>query len=102
MLTCLVNRGALSPGFLGLHLLRASQALGAFFHPVQTERVDDIYSSDGEELRLKLAAFGLEMYVGVMPHLISTDGVVEKLPGMWSYAFGHAIYLDIDRMEEGT
>lgn len=60
------------------------------------------YAGDGEELRLKLADLGLEMYVGVMPHLISTDGVVEKLPGMWSYAFGHAIYLDIDCMEEGA
>ncbi|MCL6091354.1 MAG: glyoxalase superfamily protein [Actinobacteria bacterium] len=60
------------------------------------------YAGDGEELRLKLADLGLEMYVGVMPHLISTEGVVEKLPGMWSYAFGHAIYLDIDRMEEGA
>lgn len=60
------------------------------------------YAGDGEELRLKLEALGLEIYVGVMPHLIYTDGVVEKLPGMWSYAFGHAIYLDIDRMEEGA
>ncbi|CAJ0700294.1 MULTISPECIES: glyoxalase superfamily protein [Burkholderiaceae] len=60
------------------------------------------YAGDGEELRLKLEALGLEIYVGVMPHLISTEGVVEKLPGMWSYAFGHAIYLDIDRMEAGA
>ncbi len=50
---------------------------------------------------MKLEALGLEMYVGVMPHLVSTEGVIEKLPGMWSFAFGHAIYLDIDRIEEG-
>ncbi|ODS71943.1 MAG: hypothetical protein ABS43_19395 [Bordetella sp. SCN 67-23] len=60
------------------------------------------YAGDGEELRLKLEALGLEMYVGVMPHLVSTEGVIEKLPGMWSFAFGHAIYLDIDRVEEGA
>lgn len=60
------------------------------------------YAGDGEELRLKLAELGLEMYVGVMPHLVSTEGVVEKLPNMWSYAFGHAIYLDIDRVEAGA
>ncbi len=60
------------------------------------------YAGDGEELRLKLEALGLEMYVGVMPHLVSTEGVIEKLPGMWSFAFGHAIYLDIDRIEEGA
>lgn len=60
------------------------------------------YAGDGEELRMKLEELGLEMYVGVMPHLVSTEGVIEKLPGMWSYAFGHAIYLDIDRIEEGA
>jgi hypothetical protein len=58
-----------------------------------------VYAGDGEELRLKLESVGLEMYVGVMPHLISTEGVVEKLPNMWSYAFGHALYLDIDHQE---
>lgn len=57
------------------------------------------YAGDGEELRLKLEELGLELYVGVMPHLISTEGIVEKLPNAWSYAFGHAIYLDIDRIE---
>lgn len=60
------------------------------------------YAGDGEELRLKLEALGLEMYIGVMPHLVSTEGIIEKLPGMWSFAFGHAIYLDIDRIEEGA
>ncbi len=60
------------------------------------------YAGDGEELRMRLEELGLEMYVGVMPHLVSTEGVIEKLPGMWSYAFGHAIYLDIDRIEEGA
>lgn len=77
------------------------QQLGQFTNP------DDplphlCYASDGEELRLKLEALGLEMYVGLMPHLISTEGVIEKLPNMWSFAFGHAIYLDIDRIEEGA
>jgi hypothetical protein len=42
------------------------------------------------------------MYIGVMPHLVSTEGVIEKLPNMCLFAFGHAIYLDIDRMEEGA
>jgi len=37
-----------------------------------------------------------------MPHVVSTEGVIENLPGMWSFAFGHAIYLDIDRIEEGA
>ena len=77
------------------------QQLGQFTDP------DDplpylCYAGDGEDSRLKLKALELEMYVGVMPHLVSTEGVIEKLPGMWSFAFGHAIYLDIDRIEEGA
>ncbi|MBS0353437.1 MAG: hypothetical protein JSR83_05980 [Proteobacteria bacterium] len=60
------------------------------------------YAGDGEELRLRLEALGLEMYVGVMPHLVSTEGVIKQLPNMWSFALGHAIYLDIDRMGEGA
>ena len=58
------------------------------------------FAGDGEELRLKLEALGLEMYVGVMPHLISTEGIIEKPPVMCPFAFGHAIYLDIDRIED--
>lgn len=61
-----------------------------------------IYASDGEELRLKLEAEGLVMHAGVMPHLFPTEGVVEKMPNMWSYAFGHSLYLDIDFAEGGT
>jgi len=81
--------------------IQRMQQLGQFTNP------DDpmpylCYASDGEELRSKLEELGLEMYVGVMPHLMPTDGVIEKLPNMWSYAFGHAIYLDIDRIEEGA
>lgn len=58
-----------------------------------------VYAGDGEELRLKLEAEGVVMYAGIMPHLFPTDGVVEKLPNMWSYAFGHSLFLDIDLVE---
>ncbi|MBS1154443.1 MAG: hypothetical protein H6R07_367 [Proteobacteria bacterium] len=81
--------------------LQKMQQLGQFVDP--NDPLPYLcYAGEGEELRLKLEALGLEMYVGVMPHLVSTEGVLEKLPNMWSFAFGHAIYLDIDRMEEGA
>ena len=81
--------------------IQKMQQLGQFIDP--NEPLPYLcYAGDGEELRLKLEALGLEMYVGAMPHLVSTEGVAEKLPGMWTYALGHAIYLDIDRMEEGA
>lgn len=81
--------------------LQKMQQLGQFVDP--SDPLPYLcYAGDGEELRLKLDVLGLEMYVGVMPHLVSTEGVIEKLPGMWSFAFGHAIYLDIDRIGEGA
>ena len=55
-----------------------------------------VYAGDGEELRLKLEEEGLVMYAGVIPHLFSTEGVLEKMPNICSYAFGHSLYLDID------
>ena len=61
-----------------------------------------VYAGDGEELRLKLESEGLVMYAGVMPHLFPTEGVVEKLPNMWSYAFGHSLFLDVDFAEGGA
>ncbi len=92
-------RDAIEDFSASIHIQKMQQ-LGQF-----VDRDDPLpylcYAGDGEELRLKLEALGLEMYVGVMPHLVSTEGVIEKLPGMWSFAFGHAIYLDIDRIEEG-
>ncbi len=78
--------------------MQALAAAGQFIDP------DDplpylVYAGDAEELRLKLEAEGLVMYAGVMPHLFPTEGVVEKMPNMWSYAFGHSLYLDIDFAE---
>lgn len=58
-----------------------------------------VYACEAEELRLKLEEHGLAMYAGIMPHLIHTEGAIEKLPNMWSYAFGHSLYLDIDVIE---
>ncbi len=46
-----------------------------------------VFASDAEELRLQLDSLGLIMYVGVMPHLLSTEGLIEKLPNVCPYAF---------------
>ena len=59
-----------------------------------------VFASDAEELRAQLEDMGLVMYVGVMPHLMPIDGMIEKIHNMYSYAFGHALYVDIDRREE--
>ncbi len=55
-----------------------------------------VYASDGEELRLKLDQHGLVMYVGVMPHLFSTKGMIEESENMWPFAIGNSLFLDID------
>lgn len=59
-----------------------------------------VYASEGEELRLKLEQHNLIMFAGVMPHLISTAGLVEKQAGMWPFALGNSLFLDIDFREE--
>lgn len=56
-----------------------------------------VYAGDGEELRLKLDSHDLVMYAGVMPHLVGTDGITEKLDGPWPFALGNSLYIDIDR-----
>lgn len=58
---------------------------------------DFVYANDGEELMAKLAQLGLEAYVGVMPHLRKLPEAVNDPSGRWPYAFGHSLYLDIDR-----
>jgi hypothetical protein len=58
-----------------------------------------VFAGDGEELRLKLDELGLVMYVGVAPHLFPTEGVVEPGPNVSSFAFGHALHIEIDRRE---
>ena len=55
-----------------------------------------VFGQDGEELRLKLAEHGLVIFAGVMPNLRSTKGVIEQREGMWPFAVGHSLYLDID------
>jgi len=55
-----------------------------------------VFGQDGEELRLKLAEHGLVIYAGIMPNLRSTKGVLEEREGMWPFAAGYSLYLDID------
>lgn len=54
-----------------------------------------VYAGDSEELRMKLQDLGLELWAGVIPHLLKTDGVIEKLPAVVPFAFGFSLYLDI-------
>jgi hypothetical protein len=58
---------------------------------------DLVYGSDGEELMAKLEDLGLVAYVGVMPHFRKLPEDVELPPGSWPYAFGHSLYLDIEK-----
>jgi hypothetical protein len=58
---------------------------------------DFVYSSDCEELRLKLAELGLIVYVGVMPHLMRLPDTAQLPAESWPFAFGHSLFLDIDR-----
>lgn len=75
--------------------LRIAQGHGQLTDP-QDPLPHLVFGYDGEELRLKLEEHGLVIYAGVMPNLRSTKGVVEEREGMWPFALGHSLYLDID------
>lgn len=55
-----------------------------------------VYAGDGEELRSSLVSLGLVPYVAVIPHWFKVDESL-LVEGMWPYAFGHSLYLDIVR-----
>ena len=76
-------------------LIRISQDHGQLMDP-KDPLPYLVFGQDGEELRLKLAEHGLVIYAGVMPNLRSTKGVIEQREGMWPFAVGHSLYLDID------
>jgi hypothetical protein len=65
--------------------------------PMEEPLPDFVYSSDCEELRLKLKELGLLVYVGVMPHLMRVPETAEMPAESWPFAFGHSLFLDIDR-----
>jgi hypothetical protein len=65
--------------------------------PMQDPLPDFVYSSECEELRLKLAELGLVVYVGVMPHLMRMPDTADLPADRWPFAFGHSLFLDVDR-----
>jgi hypothetical protein len=55
-----------------------------------------VYAGDGEELRSNMASLGLVPYVAVIPHWFEVDKSLLG-EGMWPYAFGYSLYMDIVR-----
>jgi hypothetical protein len=55
-----------------------------------------VFASDPEEFRLRLLEMGFVMYVGVMPWLLPTEGIVKLPENAFPFALGHSLYLDID------
>lgn len=80
----------------GLHLHKLVSA-GAM--PMANELPYLVYASDAQELRMAAEAYGLQLYIAVSPHLISTKGLVPKVPGLesWPWAFGHALIVRFER-----
>jgi hypothetical protein len=66
----------------------------------ESARLHLAYANDAEELRLRLEGLGLVAYAGVVPHFVATEEFVPKSVEVPSYAFGHAIFLDIDLAPE--
>jgi hypothetical protein len=58
-----------------------------------------LYANDATELCASVKALGLVMYAAVMPHLLSTKGLVPEVPGVnaWPWALGSAVFLRFER-----
>lgn len=80
----------------GLHLHKLVSA-GAM--PMENELPYLVYASDARELRMSAEVYGLQMYIAVSPHLISTQGLMPEMPGVktWPWAFGHALIVRFER-----
>ncbi len=89
-------REALDEFASGLHLHKMVSA-GAL--PLEHELPYLVYANDALELRMSAEALGLQMYVAVSPHLISTKGLLPDVPGVkaWPWAFGHALMVRFER-----
>lgn len=61
-----------------------------------------LYANDATELCASVDDLGLVMYAAVMPHLLSTKGLIPEVPGVgaWPWALGHAVFLRFERRGE--
>lgn len=79
--------------------LRMQKFVGAGGLPMDKELPYLVYASDAAELCGSVDELGLVMYAAVMPHLLSTKGLVPDVPGIkaWPWALGNAVFLRFER-----
>ena len=79
--------------------LRMQKFVGAGGLPMENELPYLVYASDAAELCASVDELGLVMYAAVMPHLLSTKGLVPEVPGIdaWPWALGNAVFLRFER-----
>lgn len=82
--------------------LRMQKFVGAGGLPMENELPYLVYASDAAELCASVDELGLVMYAAVMPHLLSTKGLVRDVPGIetWPWALGNAVFLRFERRGE--
>lgn len=79
--------------------LRMQKFMGGGGLQMEKELPYLLYASDAAELCASVDALGLLMYAAVMPHLISTKGLIPDVPGVdaWPWALGNAVFLRFER-----
>ncbi|MDT4845768.1 hypothetical protein FQZ97_797640 [compost metagenome] len=82
--------------------LRMQKFVGAGGLSMQSELPYLVYASDAAELCGSVDELGLVMYAAVMPHLLSTKGLISETPGVeaWPWALGNAVLLRFERQGE--
>jgi hypothetical protein len=79
--------------------LRMQKFVGGGGMQMEKEMPYLLYANDATELCASVDELGLVMYAAVMPHLLSTKGLVPEVPGIeaWPWALGNAVFLRFER-----
>lgn len=82
--------------------LRMQKFVSAGGLPMEKELPYLVYASDAAKLCASVDELGLVMYAAVMPHLLSTKGLIPEVPGIqtWPWALGNAVFLRFERRGE--
>ncbi len=82
--------------------LRMQKLVGGGGPQMEKELPYLLYANNATELCASVDELVLVMYAAVMPHLLSTKGLIPEVPGVdaWPWALGYSVFLRFGRRGE--